>query len=671
MRGGWRGSIAPELVDQAIDRHDVVGVQEQQREQGASLSSSELERPSAGDDLERTEEAEFERGCRDIALLRIHGSGGSLRPLRRSRIERLLRVHLGAGRILVAHGPHRATRRQKEVMKTSTPTSILHRTGLHVIGVAVVFSLMALLALSTPAGATNGSSVPRATTSAAPAGTVVVDTVSKRCKKRLSGKCKRGTGARRPKKRIKPVRPSRTVLAGLPGSVDLTTGRVPTGDQGQIGSCVAWAIDYAMLGWYSRKTGKAGQPFHPMYTYSQIKSPEGGSDPNKALSVAQTQGNDTVAHYHGGWSSILDDQTQPNASERANAANYKISGSKMLFSSWPGGGGTNGAAMIQTQLAAGRPVAIMLRVSPGFSNLGTRASLATATVTDVNGSYKNLHEVLALGYDQTGLVIQNSWGTRYGYQGLARLSWQFVAKDVHSAHIIYGFANSNPTPPPPPPPPPGPAPAMGPVAQQFALDHSITSTTAPVTVRWSASSNSGIAAYEVAVKTGNGDFNIQNIPSNATQYTWALSAGQSYQVRVRARSTADVWSGYSYSQTITPSFTDDTAFGISSPWGRYNNVAGTFGGTYIASSQAGSSATLTFTGTESAFIPVKFSTAGRYTVYCDNTPLATGDLYSASTVVGQVAAFCHFTQRAQHTMKIVAEGTSGRPWLSVDAFAAL
>src|SRR5437660_925347 len=36
-----------------------------------------------------------------------------------------------------------------------------------------------------------------------------------------------------------------TAAASLPTSVDLTVSHVPVGDQGQIGSCVEWAIDYA------------------------------------------------------------------------------------------------------------------------------------------------------------------------------------------------------------------------------------------------------------------------------------------------------------------------------------------------------------------------------------------------------------------------------------------
>ena len=57
-----------------------------------------------------------------------------------------------------------------------------------------------------------------------------------------------------------------------------------------------------MLGWLSNATGHGGQPFAPMYTYSQIviKDSDGnelGSYPTDALDLAVAQGNDTKAHY--------------------------------------------------------------------------------------------------------------------------------------------------------------------------------------------------------------------------------------------------------------------------------------------------------------------------------------------------------------------------------------
>ena len=103
------------------------------------------------------------------------------------------------------------------------------------------------------------------------------------------------------------------------------------GDQGNVNSCVTWTIDYAMLGWYSKRYNIQGQPFNPMYTYSQIHTPgvDSGAYPASALNIAYNQGNDTQAHYSH---SMYDWIDQPNASEQANAASGRDNPARELLS---------------------------------------------------------------------------------------------------------------------------------------------------------------------------------------------------------------------------------------------------------------------------------------------------------------------------------------------------
>jgi len=493
--------------------------------------------------------------------------------------------------------------------------------------------------------------------------------VADRCKKKHRKTCRKkpAYGALRPKTSKAPKAPPPSRLAGLPASVDLRTYAVPAGNQGSIGSCVTWAIDYGMLGWYSRHDGRPGQPFQPMYTFSQIHGANGnGSQPADALNVALNQGNDTAAHYQHAWD---DWQTQPNASERANAAKFKIAGWHTLFSnSTLAGGGAAGITQLETELAAGQPVAIEMRVRPGFNALMGRsaASVQGATDADISGTLAGsnptpLHEVLALGYDSVGLIIENSWGQTFGSKGFARLTWAVVSKDIIAAHYIDGFAPSAT-------PPPNPPPTMNGVVQQFPLDGGVTDTTTPMKFSWSASGALGVAGYEVYVRTDSGDYWKQDIPANSTDYKWALAFGHTYRVAVRARDTAGHWSDYAYSAQVSPNFADDTVLGdVSSPWQRLS-LTSALGGSYVASSDPGSWVQYTFTGIAAAFIPVKFSSAGRATIFCDGGSSAVGDYYSASTATRQIGGTCHFGQYGQHTIRISAEGTSGRPWLGVDAF---
>ena len=153
---------------------------------------------------------------------------------------------------------------------------------------------------------------------------------------------------------------------GVSASVDLRQWAMPIGDQKTLFSCTTWAIDYAMLGWYANREGVSGAPFAPMYTYSQINhGVDAGSQPVDALNLAMTQGTDTHADYAQG---DYDWQTQPTAAERANAANYKISGYETLFSG-TAGQGTAADNALENALSAGKPVAIAMEARQGFEHL--------------------------------------------------------------------------------------------------------------------------------------------------------------------------------------------------------------------------------------------------------------------------------------------------------------
>jgi hypothetical protein len=478
---------------------------------------------------------------------------------------------------------------------------------------------------------------------------------------------------------VAPIRPALGANGvPLPASVDLTQWDVPVGNQGQVASCVSWSIDYAMLGWYSNHDRHLDQRFHPMYTFSQThvdNSASGGGsyeentvDANGvlhpgALNVALTQGNDTAAHYHT--QSTTDFLTKPTASDLANAAGYKIAAFRRLFVNQ--GAGPDGQAAIQTELANGRPVTIGMRVPASFrAPMYYKTDWASATFDDTTGGGGG-HEMLAVGYDSTGLWVQNSWGTAWGFKGYARLTWRVVQQLVDSAYVIDGFAadtgsttTTDTT-----------APTMGAVSQQFPLDQAITSTTVPVTFSWSASDLGGIAAYAVYVRTDAGRYLYASaVGATATTFTFALGVGHAYQVAVAAKDNAGNWSSYSYSARVTPGLADDSTFSIGGPWQRYS-LSGALGDTYIGASDAGAYVTKTFIGTDVALIAVKGTNAGRATIYCDESSTAVGDFYSASIVTRQVTAYCHFQESGQHTMRVVNEGTSGRPSLFVDAFAVL
>ncbi len=218
----------------------------------------------------------------------------------------------------------------------------------------------------------------------------------------------------------------RTTLAAAPASYSLKQYTLPAGDQGQVGSCVAWATGYTAMGLLAKEQGKTGYPFAPMFVYAQIaKGNDTGTWASVALPIEKNQGIDTKAHY---WQGDFDYTTQPDDSERANALQYRITGYTDL---------TNAAdrkTAIQNAISSGLPVPIGFKVRTSFRYLdSTNYTYNPAKREKVIGG----HEVTIVGYDEYGVEIENSWGADWGNQGFFRAPWSFITgRDVDEVHSV-------------------------------------------------------------------------------------------------------------------------------------------------------------------------------------------------------------------------------------------
>ncbi|GAA0549185.1 hypothetical protein GCM10010172_34050 [Paractinoplanes ferrugineus] len=221
----------------------------------------------------------------------------------------------------------------------------------------------------------------------------------------------------------------------LPSSVDLRAGAPAVGDQGQVGSCVAWSVGYSLSGYYARSIAGSGAPYAPLYLY--MRTVQGTPGPNTGLSVTaalrneQNMGIDTQENYYQG---TTDYSEPPTGSQIRNAYNYKLTGWTTLFSGTQGG--TTAQTAIQQSLADGTPVSVSLPVYSAFNKVNS-----LAPYTSVAGAVQGYHQVTAYGYDSTGLIIRNSWGTRWGAAGDAKLAWSFVNSKVMAAYTVEGMSD--------------------------------------------------------------------------------------------------------------------------------------------------------------------------------------------------------------------------------------
>ncbi|HET9730438.1 MAG TPA: fibronectin type III domain-containing protein, partial [Acidimicrobiia bacterium] len=451
----------------------------------------------------------------------------------------------------------------------------------------------------------------------------------------------------------------------VPVSADLSADAPTPGNQGNLGSCVTWAIDYGMLGWYANHDGHAGAPFAPMYTYAQVRLAGGGSYASSVLGVATNQGDDTAADYQANgsdpWGNTVADESVPlplpTSAEQANAKNHEIGSWHALFS----GSGTADVDSLKYELGVtGRPVAIGASV---YSSLDTLN--AAYPYYDGAGSYLGGHEMMALGYDSYGLFVQNSWGTDWGLNGRFWMSWAAVQRDVDEAYVIdSAFTSNNNT------ETTGPAVTT---VNHYITGNSKVGSSVSMTIKWAADTTNGISGYSVWSQANGGTWvdnsaSLASTTSNSLTYT--LNPGNTYKFAVAAEDGAGNWGDFTYTDAITPKVFDDTSvsYSTSTGWAR-KAWSSAYGGYEVTTATAGAVAKFKFNGSAVAWVAPKAYNRGRAYVYVDGVYVKTVDLYAASTSA-RLAVYSRYNMdpSVTHTITIKVIATSGRPYVDVDAF---
>lgn len=453
--------------------------------------------------------------------------------------------------------------------------------------------------------------------------------------------------------------------AGAPASVDLRGSAMAVQNQGDVNSCVAWTTAYGLVGWYYRQKYGQSVPFAPMYVYSQTylgldaAGKPSGSYAKDALEVLRTQGVDTAAHYGAGWASTWN--TRPNAAQTANAASYRISGWDTIFRHAGSlGGDTVGTTpteieALKGRLAAGQPVAIAFRVRQDFNTYRSGWYAGTGALT--NG----LHEMLALGYDANGLFIQNSWGTDRGVGGYVYMTWDAVRRDLYEATFAHGLVASSS----------GGGDSVSPTitsfSKQFAVSYVANNAQAPMTFSWGGTDNVGVSKYVLYYRADGGDWLELPIGDTQTSVTYNLAFGSSYQFAVAAYDAAGNLSDWSLSAQFTPQNYAESVAAYAGSWTSYSDAAYMNGQSY-ESSQANAQMTVQVTGTNFGLVGTQGPQGGRAYVYLDGTYQFTIDNYRATAGYRTVVAWFNFGSSSTHTVRVVVEGTAGRPYVGVDSF---
>jgi hypothetical protein len=100
-------------------------------------------------------------------------------------------------------------------------------------------------------------------------------------------------------------------------------------------------------------------------------------------------------------------------------------------------------------------------------------------------------------------------------------------------------------------------------------------------------------------------------------------------------------------------------------------VPGALGGVVESSGVRSASATLTTTATDIGLVAPTGPTQGRITVLVDGRPGATVDLRSTRATGRGIVWTRHLVHRGTHTVRVIVQGTPGRPSVSLDGWVVL
>ncbi len=222
-------------------------------------------------------------------------------------------------------------------------------------------------------------------------------------------------------------------------------------------------------------------------------------------------------------------------------------------------------------------------------------------------------------------------------------------------------------------------PKVNPPAQSLLTNSTIGASAVPVRLSWSATDAEGtVADYDLQRSTDGGAYQSMNLPGATTKtVTHSLLPNHNYRYRVRASDDNGNRSFWKYG----PRFAVDahqessTAIAYTGAW-KQQSVSGAYGGKVKYATASGTTAKLTFTGGNVAWVAPRSSTRGKAEVWLDGKKVATVDLYSATAQARKVVyAANNLDPSVTHTLTVKVLGTknasSSGTRVDVDAFAVL
>ena len=236
----------------------------------------------------------------------------------------------------------------------------------------------------------------------------------------------------------------------LPASVDLTPKFPPIGNQGQLGTCVAWSVGYNNKSYMDgvarnlsttdlQSTNNQYSPTDLFFSIDQSKrSCQNGTNFDDAFNVLIARGVNTLSDVP--YDELCRASSPGNT---ATAAANRIKNFRRIQGS---------VTEIKEYLAQGIPVVIGAMVNREFQQLTGNGVLNNLTYTGDDGG----HAMIIAGYDdsKSAFRIINSWGQNWGNNGYLWVGYNFLVNKFcvqGGQKSLFVAFNDNPTTVNPPP----------------------------------------------------------------------------------------------------------------------------------------------------------------------------------------------------------------------------
>jgi hypothetical protein len=239
---------------------------------------------------------------------------------------------------------------------------------------------------------------------------------------------------------------------GLPSSIDLTGKFPPIGNQGQYGTCVAWASGYNLKtalngiekGLSRSELALTSNQTSPKDLFISIPSANKGTDCNgtyfeAALDRMIERGAATldVVPYSG----MGDCSSSTSSTWDADAADNKLENYRKIADSSDPASMT--VANFKAYLAEGRPIVFGAKLGDRFMQWNSSDVISYDTYNNP-GMQHAYHALILAGYNDSynAFRVINSWGTSWGDEGMIWIDYNFfVSSFCYAAFVAQNKSN--------------------------------------------------------------------------------------------------------------------------------------------------------------------------------------------------------------------------------------